>query len=129
VAGYTPVAVILVREVNGALAGLAKQIDERMEKAGKRYGWDAGVYFVVCSDCPCLQDQLKELITKKKIKNVVFCTTPKPPANYNVAEEANVTAMVFNEHGVVAANFALRKSEVTKEKRKSIFDTVVKYLP
>ena len=101
-----------MREVSDPLTSLVKQLDEQLEGRPSHPNGEGklGVFVIFCSDDPRLGQQLKDLLAKEKLKNVVLCTTtPTGPPRYRVAKEADLTAAVYNDNRRVTANFALAK--------------------
>ena len=68
-----------------------------------------GSFVVFCSDAEGLEKQLKELVEKEKLKNIILSIdNPSGPPKYKVAKEAEVTVVLYNKHKV-KANFALQE--------------------
>ena len=60
---------IFAREVSGPLTSLVKQIDAA---TAKNSGQKMGSFVVFCSDAEGLEKQLKELVAKEKLKDIVL---------------------------------------------------------
>ena len=121
-----------MREVSDPLTSLVKQIDEQLEgRPSYRNGeGKLGVFVIFCSDDPRLGQQLKDLLAKEKLKNVVLCTTtPGGPPRYRVAKEADLTAAIYNDKRRVTANFALEKGGLDANKTKAILGAIGQVLP
>ncbi len=121
-----------MREVSDPLTSMVKQIDEQLEgrpshRNGER---KLGVFVIFCSDDPKLGQQLKDLLAKEKLKNVVLCTTtPTGPPRYRVSKEADLTAAVYNVNRRVTANFALSKGGLDGDKSKAILEAIGRVVP
>jgi hypothetical protein len=89
---------------------LIKKVEETIaanEKSG------LGSYVVFLSDDDKLEGQLKEMAEKAKIKNVMLSIdSPKGPEKYNIAKDADLTVLVYNERKVVA-NHSFEKGKIT----------------
>lgn len=121
-----------MREVSDPLTSLVKQIDEQLAGRPSLTNRDKklGVFVIFCSDDPRLGQQLKDLLAKEKLKNVVLCTTtPGGPPRYRVAKEADLTAAIYNDRRRVVANFALEKGGLDANKTKAILGAIGQVLP
>jgi hypothetical protein len=131
VKGYALTALIFVGEGGDPLTGLVKQIDKELdEESARRPGPKRqGVFVVFNSDDAGLKQKLRDLIDKEGLKQVVLCFgTSEGPAKYEVAEEAGLTVAIY-QNGLVRANFALRKGELTKDRAKEITKALTQVLP
>jgi hypothetical protein len=133
VRGYELVGLIFVREVNDPLTSLVKQIDKELETAGadRRPGLPKlGVFIIFCNDKPGQADELRELVMCKEIKNVVLCAFKgDSPRRYELAREADLTAVIFENHRDVKVNIPLKKGELTEKKSEEILRAVIGVLP
>ena len=121
-----------MREVSDPLTSLVKQIDEQLADRPSLTNRDKklGVFVIFCSDDPRLGQQLKDLLVKEKLKNVVLCTTtPGGPPRYRVAKEADLTAAIYNDRRRVVANFALEKGGLDANKTEAILGAIGQVLP
>src|SRR5215831_5524772 len=101
---------IFAREASDSLTSLVKKLDKLVadNKANKM-----GSFVVFCSDASGLEGQLKDLIAKEKIENVVLSIdNPAGPAPYKVAKEADITVVLYTKSKVVA-NYAYKKGGLT----------------
>jgi hypothetical protein len=105
--GESPVAVVFARDLTPQVATLIKQIDVANKKDG-----EMGSFAVFCSDDEKLADKLKEFAAKEKIEKLVLTIdNPTGPKAYNIAKDAEVTVLYYNEFKV-AANHSFRKGEM-----------------
>jgi len=110
--GTSPVAMIFAREVNPQLTQLIKQIDMA---TAKNKDARMGSFVVFLSDSEGLTDQLKSLVNKENIKNTVLAVdNPAGPKNYNVAKDASITVVLYEDH-TVRSNYSFRKGELTEK--------------
>jgi hypothetical protein len=97
------------------LTSLVKKIDQRMAAAEGKTERKLGAYFIFMNNTNGLDKQLRDLAEKEGLKSVAL-GIGVPPQNYELANEAEVTVVIYNvgkrpqQH--VTANFALRKGEL-----------------
>ena len=116
---------IFAREVSGPLTSLVKKIDAA---TSKHSGQKMGSFVVFCSDAEGLEKQLKALVEKEKLKNIVLAIdNPSGPPKYKVAKDADVTVVLYNKHKV-KANFAFKKGQLTDAEVNKIVGAVDKDL-
>lgn len=117
---------IFAREVSDPLTSLVKKIDEAtVANSDKRMG----SFVVFCSDDEGLEGKLKSLAEKQDLKKCILTLdNPAGPKNYKVAQEADVTVVLYNKRKV-AANYAFKKGELKEEDIKKIVDDLSKILP
>lgn len=113
------------------MTSLVKKIDRQVAEAAPKFGnQKLGTFVIFVKDRECLADELLDAAEKDSLKQVSLCIGA-PPKDYDVAEEADVTVVIY-EPGVrrnpVAANFALRKGELDEEKIKEIVAALAKAL-
>jgi hypothetical protein len=107
--GPNPVAVVFAREVDPQLAALLKKLDEATAKNSKA---SMGSFAVFCSDMNGLESQLKTLAEQQKLKDLVLSIdNPAGPKGYNIAKEAEVTVLLYNDF-TVRANHSFKKGEL-----------------
>jgi hypothetical protein len=125
-------ALIFVREPSGPLTGLVKKIDQRLEATAGKWPHPVGVYVIFVNKFDGLDRQLREMAAKASLKRVSLCIGA-PPAAYEVANAADVTAVIYNlgwrNEQSVTANFALRKGELDEAKADAIAKAVFEVLP
>jgi hypothetical protein len=113
------------------LTGLVKKIDERLATAGKTPR-ALGAYVLFVNNSDGLDKRLRALAEKEGLKRVSL-GIGAPPKNYEVANEADVTAVIYTggrrnqQH--VTANFALRKGELDEAKADAIVKALSQVLP
>jgi hypothetical protein len=84
-----------------------EEVVAKNEKAG------LGSYVVFLSDDDKLEGSLKKMVEKAKLKHVVLSIdSPKGPEKYNIAKNADITVLVYNERKVVA-NHSFEKGKMT----------------
>jgi hypothetical protein len=117
---------IFAREVTGPLTSLVKKIDAATAKnSSKRMG----SFVVFLSDDEKLADQLKTLADKEGIKKCVLTIdNPAGPTGYNVAKDADITVVLYNNRNV-KANFAFRKGELNDAAVEKVVGAVSKIVP
>jgi hypothetical protein len=114
------------------LTSLVKKIDQRMQAAVGKTPRQLGAYVMFMNDSKGLDQRLRSLAEKEKIQRVAL-GIGVPPPDYEVAGEADVTAVVYSparryqQH--VTANFALRKGELNDAKVNDIVKAVAAMLP
>jgi hypothetical protein len=123
---------IFVRETSDPLTGLVKKIDQRLQAAAGKTPRALGVYVIFVSNTQGLDQQLRGMVEKEGLKRVNLCIGA-PPGAYAVAQEADVTVVIYNpgwrpeQH--VTANFALRKGELDESKGNGIVNALSAMLP
>ena len=114
------------------MTSLVKKIDQRVEAAAAKLGRHLGTYVLFVNNADGLDKQLRGLAEKQGLKRVSLCIGA-PPKNYEVANEADVTVVIYNigrrsqQH--VTANFALRKGELDEAKADAIVKALSDVLP
>ena|SRR6266567_9625879 len=117
---------IFAREVSDSLTSLVKKIDAATVKNS---GIKMGSFVVFCNDDEGLKDKLKELAEKEGLKKCIL-TIDKPdgPPDYEVAKDADVTVVYYNEREVVV-NRAFKKGELDAKAVDSVVAEITKKLP
>jgi hypothetical protein len=117
------VVTIFAREVTPALTSLVKKIDEATAKNDKD---QMGSFVVMLSDDKAMKDTLKSLAKQEKIKHTALTVydDPKGPEEYSIAQDAEVTVLLYVEK-TVKVNYAFRKGELQDKQ----IEQVVKDLP
>ena len=93
-------------------------------------GRKLGVYVVFCNDDILLKQRLKYLAAREELKHVVLCTyAPTGPKRYQVADEADVTAVIYNDRRRVQTNLTLKKGGLVENKAKEIIAALAAVLP
>jgi hypothetical protein len=108
--GTSPVAMIFARQLSPALVDLIKKIDTATAKNRKSR---MGSFVVFLSDNEKLPEQLKQLAAKHNIENCILSVdNPAGPQKYNIAKEADITVVLYENH-TVRANYAFRRGQLT----------------
>jgi hypothetical protein len=114
------------------LTSLVKKIDQRMQAAVGKTPRPLGAYVMVMKDDNGLDQRLRGLAEKEAIQRVAL-GIGVPPNDYAVANEADVTVVVYSpaRRGLqkVTANFALRKGELNDAKVDEIVKAIAEVLP
>ena len=118
--GDKPVAVVFARCADCPMTQkLIKAIDQATCDNEK---CEMGSYVVFCSDEEKLEGKLKEFAKAEKIKKTVLSIdSPSGPGKYKIAQDADLTVVLYRDRKVVE-NYAFKKGEI---KDKDI-DTIVK---
>ncbi len=130
--GYDLTALIFAREVSGPLTSLVKTIDKQLAEVSARHkrADKFGVFVVFCNDDAGMNQQLKDLSAKEKLKHVVLCTTRSSgPPRYQVAKEADLTVVVYANSEDVTANFPLKRGELNEDRSRAIIKALTQVLP
>jgi len=100
---------IFAREVSDSLTSLVKKIDEATAANARNR---MGSFVVFCSDEDGLEKKLQDLAKKENIKKCVLTIdNPAGPRGYEVAKDADVTVVLYNQRNV-KANYAFKKGEL-----------------
>ncbi|MSQ97597.1 MAG: hypothetical protein EXR98_24010 [Gemmataceae bacterium] len=124
---------IFVREVSDSLTSLVKKMDETVNAASPKYtnGRRLGT-FVIIGDAEGRVEQLRGMAQSYGLQRVNLCVGAAPP-RYQVAEEADVTVVIYIPgrpgQNRVAANFALRRGELDGVKCDEIIAALANVLP
>jgi hypothetical protein len=114
------------------LTGLVKKIDRRLDAVAGKTPRPLGVYVLFVDNAPGLDTRLREIAKKEGIKRVSM-GIGAPPADYAVARDADVTAVIYRlgrrRLELVTANFALRKGELDDKKADAIVKALSAVLP
>jgi hypothetical protein len=114
------------------LTGLVKKIDQRLEAVAGKTARPPGAYVLFVNNADGLDKRLRDIADKKALKRVSLCIGA-PPKNYEIADEADVTVVIYTlgrrpqQH--VTANFALRKGELDEAKADAIVKALSDVLP
>lgn len=104
--GTKPVALVFARSTGQDVMTLIKKLDAEVAKTGKEK-MGAAVVFLSSEDN--IKETVKELAEKAGVKNVSLAVdSPKGPAAYKIAKEADVTVLLYNQRKIVA-NHAFEK--------------------
>ena len=124
--GTNPVAMIFAREVSEPLLKLAARLDAATVKNKDK---SMGSFVVVLSEADGLDQRLSGAAKKHQLKQIVLSThAPAGPEGFNVAEDADVTVVLYRDYDV-KANHAFRKGELNDKAIEKIAADVSKILP
>jgi hypothetical protein len=124
--GPNPVAAVFARGVNPEVATLLKRLDEATDKNSKA---NMGSFAVFCSDKEGLEGALKDLASKQGLKKLVLALdNPAGPKGYDIAKDADVTVILYNEF-TVRANYAFKTGELNQKSIDGIAADVSKIVP
>jgi hypothetical protein len=100
---------IFAREVSGPLTSLVKKLDAETVKNNKK---NMASFIVFLSEKEGLAKDLKALATKEGVKELIFTIDEVAgPEAYNVAKDADITVVLYNQRKV-EANYAFRRGEL-----------------
>lgn len=118
---------IFAREVSDSLTSLVKKIDAATVKNSKA---KMGSFVVFLSSDEGLGDKLGALVKKEGLKKCILSIgeTPGGPPKYEVAKDAEVTIVLYNNRKV-AVNQAFRKGELNAKAVENIVSQLSKILP
>jgi hypothetical protein len=123
--GQNPVAMIFARENSPQLAKLIKKIDEQ---TAQNDAAKMGSFVVYLSDKEGLDQELKNLAKENDLKKCVLAIdNPAGPKAYKVAQEAEVTVVLYTDR-TVKANHAFRKGELKDKDIDAIISEIPKIL-
>jgi hypothetical protein len=109
------------------LTSLVKKIDAETAKHS-----DAGMcsFAIVCSDKEGLEDQLKDLAKKEKLKKISLSIVDSKagPRGYDINPDAEVTVFMYTSR-TVKVNHAFKKGELKAKDVDKIVSEVSKILP
>jgi hypothetical protein len=124
--GPNPVAIIFARQVTPELIRLMKRIDEETDKNQER---SMGSFVVLLSDSDSLEKELKELAKQEKIQHCILTIdNPEGPQGYRIAQEADVTVILYTKL-TVKANHAFTKGDLNDKAVAAIVADLAKILP
>jgi hypothetical protein len=114
------------------LTGLVKKIDTLVDATAGKAARPVGVYVIFVSNADSLDRQFHGLTEKEALKRVSLCSGA-PPGDYAVAEDADVTVVIYTvgrrPDQKVTANFAFRKGELDEAKTDAIVKALSDVLP
>jgi hypothetical protein len=117
---------IFAREISDDLTSLVKKIDDATDQHSD---CRMGSFVVFCSDEEGLENKLKTLADKKKLKHIVLTIdNPAGPKSYEIAKDADVTVVLYTNQKV-KANYAFKKGELKTADIDKIVSDVSKILP
>lgn len=122
-----------MRETSDALTSLVKKIDMRMQGAARhKMPRPLGAYVMFASNASGLEQNLRTLAQKETLTHVAL-GIGAPPRDYVIANEADVTVVVYTpgrrNQQRVSANIALRKGELNEARIDAIVKSIAAVLP
>jgi len=124
--GASPVAAVFARNVSPQVATLLKKLDEATEKNTKA---GMGSFAVFCSDKEGLDATLKDMAGKQGLKKLVLSIdNAAGPKAYEIAKDADVTVVLYNEF-TVKANHAFKAGELNQKNIDTIVADLSKIVP
>ncbi len=124
--GENPVAMVFAREVTPETTKLIKKLDACTMKNKDAH---MGSFVVFCSDADGLEQQLKDMVAKENLKEIVLSIDqPAGPKGYKVAKDADVTVVLYTDK-VVKANYAFKKGELKDQDIDAVVKDVARILP
>lgn len=106
---------VFARNISDPLASLVKEIDKQKVNS----------FVVFLSDDEDMADKAKDFAEKNNIKKTILSVdNVKGPPGYNIAKDADVTVVLYNQRKV-AANHAFRAGQLNQQ----AVQKVVKDLP
>jgi hypothetical protein len=115
------------------LTGLVKKIDARVNEAAGHVqsgGSELGTYIIYLNNSDGLDQQLRGMAEYDSLKRVSL-GIGAPPADYKLAQEADVTVVIYEvgrRGNGVSANFALRTDELD-QKSDAVVEALSRVLP
>jgi hypothetical protein len=88
-----------------------------------------GAFVVLLSDDDKMEEKLKELAEKEKLKKVVLTLdSPQGPPKYKIAKDADVTVILYDKKRV-KKNLAYEKGKLTDQDVDAVLVAVKEILP
>jgi hypothetical protein len=116
---------IFARETSDSLTSLVKKVDATVAAHSKE---KMGSFVVFCSDDESLKDKLADLAKKEDLKKVILSIDqPTGPPKYEVAKDAEVTVILYNQRKVMA-NHVFKKGELKDKDIEAIMADIPKIL-
>jgi hypothetical protein len=124
--GDNPVAMIFARQVSPELTKLIKRIDQATGNNKER---NMGSFVVLLSESGNLEKELKELAKKEKIRHCILTIdNPEGPQDYNIAEDAEVTVILYTKL-TVKVNHTFKNGELNDKAIEAIIADLGRILP
>lgn len=124
--GPSPVAVVFARQLTPQVSNLLQKLDRETIKNAKA---SMGSYAVFCSDQEGLDKLLKDMAGKQGLKKLVLAIdNPAGPKDYEIARDAEVTVLLYNEF-TVRANHAFKTGELNAKSIDRIVADISKIIP
>jgi hypothetical protein len=124
--GSNPVAMIFAREVSEPVTKLIKKVDAA---TAEHSDCQMGSFVVFLSDAEGLEAKLKAMANEQGLKKCVLSIdNPAGPKGYKVAQDADVTVVLYTER-TVKANHSFKKGELKDADIDTIIQDVSKITP
>jgi hypothetical protein len=124
--GPNPVAMVFAREVSEPLVQLIAQLDAA---TAKHRGQQLGSFVVFLNDKPDLPAKLQQVAKQHSLAHTVLSIDgPKGPDGFNVATDADVTVVLYEDFAV-KANHSFRMGELNGKAAAQIMADLPKILP
>jgi hypothetical protein len=124
--GNPPVAAVFAREITPGLTSLVKKLEQA---TADHSDCRMGAWVVVLTDDDKMEDKLKELAKKEKLKKVVLAVdSTQGPPSFKIAKDADVTVLLY-EKKKVKKNFAFEKGKLTDKDVDAVVAAVQDILP
>ena len=116
---------VFARKIDGPLTSLVKQVNDEVGKNTDKKLCSFVVFLTDDSDA--LTPKVEQLAEKEKINNVplTIAESVAGPPNYKIAEDAEVTVMLWTK-GKVVANHAFKAGELHKPQITAVIKDVAK---
>src|SRR5262245_48474639 len=117
---------IFAREINDTLTSLVKKVDAETAKNTKA---KMGSFIVFCNDDEKMEDNLKKLAEKEKLKKLVLTLVDKKsgPEEYDLHKDAEITVVLYVNRSV-KSQFAYKKGEFKDKDVEAIMKDIPKIL-
>jgi hypothetical protein len=121
--GEHPVAMIFARELTPEVKNLIRKVDQA---TAKHQAAEMGSFVVFLGQREGLEKELKTFADQAGLKHIVLAIdNPSGPQRYKVAQDADVTVVLYTQH-TVKANHAFKKGELKDDDVNSIIQDVSK---
>ncbi|MBI5833668.1 MAG: hypothetical protein HZB16_15310 [Armatimonadetes bacterium] len=125
-AGLQPEVMIFARTLSEPLLKLLKRLETAIAKHSKQ---GLGSFCVFLSEAEGLDQQLRDAAEKHGLAQVVLAIdAPEGPDGYDLAKEADVTVVLYEQH-IVRANHALRAGGLDDAAIGRVMADLAKILP
>lgn len=110
--------------------GLTSLVKKLEEATAKHSDCKMAAFVVLMTDDePKMEEKLKALIEKEKIKKVMLATDgPTGPASYKIAKDAEVTVVLYAKK-TVKVNLAFEKGKLDDKAIEKVLESVKEILP
>lgn len=123
--GANPVAMIFAREPSDMLVALLTKIDAATAANANQ---ELGSFVVFLSDQENLADRLNQIAKQHSLQHIILTIgEPQGPDGFDVAQEADVTVVLYREFQV-KANHAFKTGQLSEESIAKILADVPKIL-